>query len=150
MKRTPQPKNCKGNLSRRAFVKQVGGAAVIAAQSASLPLCLAGSGGSQLIKVGPLSVAAKSGHLLRVNNAATGTEYPLDGWRFEIQLEDVSLKLETAQKVSVGRGANSVRVLYDYPNHEVVHTVESGPIAGFAESRLKVRHKAGKASTCGE
>jgi hypothetical protein len=153
MKGTTPPSNSNANLSRREFVKQIGGAAVIAAQSVSPPFCFAGSGGS--IKAGPLSIAAKSGRPLRISNAATGSEYHLDEWRFEIQLDDVLLKLETAQKVSVESSANSVRVLYDYPSHEVLHTVQSGPIAGFAESVLKVRHKAGKGIyvrrvTCGE
>ena len=155
MKGTSHPKNSQAILSRRAFVKHLGGAAVIAARSASLPLGLPGPSGTHPIKVGPLSVEPQSGRLTGVSNYFAGTEYPPARWRFEIQLEDVSLKSQAAPNVNVERGADSARVLYDYPDHEVVHTVQSGPVAGFAECVLKVRHKTGKPFcvrrvTCGE
>ena len=142
-------------LSRRTLVKHLGGAAAIAAQGASLPWCLAEASGTNHIQLGPLSLDAQSGRLLCIGNSATGTEYPLAGWRFEVQLEGGLLKPEGARKVHVERGADSARVIYDYDDYEVVHTVRSGPIARFAECVLQVRHKAGKPFyvrrvTCGE
>lgn len=150
----PEPEDVK-TLSRRTLVKKLGGAAALAAQGASLPWCLAGMSGTESVRVGPLSLDAQSGRLLCVSNAAAGTEYPLASWLFEILLEGCTLKPEGARKVRVERAAESVRVVYDYSDYEVVHAVRSGPVAGFAECVLQVRHKAGqpfyvRRVTCGE
>ncbi len=150
-----QPVNSGKNLTRRAFVAQMGSAAVIASQSASLPACLAAAAETQPVRIGPLTLEAQSGRLLGINNSAAGTEYLLTGWRFEIQLQDVSLKSETAPTVNFERDGDSVRFIYGYPEYDVVHTLQSGAVAGFAECVLKVRHKAGKPFcvrrvTCGE
>jgi len=150
----PKPEDGR-TFSRRTLVKHLGGAAAIAAQGASLPWCQAETSGTHPIQLGPLSLDAQSGRLVRIINSAIGKEYPLADWRFEVQLEDHSLKSESARKVHVERGADSVRIIYDYPDYEVVHTVRSGPVAGFAECVLQVRHKAEKPFyvrrvTCGE
>ena len=150
----PEPEDVK-TLSRRTLVKKLGGAAALAAQGASLPWGLAGMSAPEPVRLGPLSLDAQSGRLLCVGNAATGTEYPLAGWLFEILLEGCTLRPEGARKVHVERVAESARVVYGYSDYEVVHTVRSGPVAGFAECVLQVRHKAGqpfyvRRVTCGE
>jgi hypothetical protein len=150
----PKPEDVK-TLSRRTLVKKLGGAAAIIAQSTSLPWCLAATSGTNPIQLGPLSLDAHSGRLLCIGNSAAGTEYPIAGWRFEVQIEGLSLKSDEARKVHVERAANSARVIYDYSDYEVVHTLRSGPVVGFAECALQVRHKAGqpfyvRRVTCGE
>ena len=146
--------NDEETLSRRTLVKKLGGAA-IAVQSAGLPWRLAGAGGPHSMGYGPLRLDAQSGRPVSIHNPATGTQYPLSGWSFEVQLEGRALKPEGAQSVHVEQGADSARVVYEYPDYEVTHVVSSGPVAGFAECVLRVRQKSARSFyvrrvTCGE
>lgn len=135
----------KSEIPRRLFLKGIGAGTLAAASISSLakpvaPLLISSYDDNQS-NIGPLRVNLKSGQLVNIVNSFTGVDYPLEKWRFQLELEGVNLTPDSARAVTHQEAADNFRFYYDYPDFFVEQIIRSVPVKGFAEYVLRVRRK---------
>ena len=89
----------------------------------------------------PAQTDPDTGRLVRIANDAAGEAYPLERWRFEIQLEGVTLTPESARQRRSNPGAGELRFSYDYPDYRVDQLYRIPAVKGFAEYILRISRK---------